>query len=120
MWHALTTILAVIAALTLFQSATLIIGGHIFKEALAGFYGMFPEWWQRMLVVIIPLSGVGNLLAVYAFQKPVVAGIAFLIIGLWSPLIIAAIIDRTTYGVAEYALVAAISILGLALGVRLT
>lgn len=115
----LSTVIAVVAALTLFQTATLLIGGHIFKDPLAPFYATFPEWWQRMLIVIIPLSGIGNLLAVYAFQNPIIAGVAFLVVGLWSPLIIAAVIDRTTYGLAEFALVGAISILGIVLGARL-
>lgn len=115
----LSTIAAVVAALTLFQSATLIIGGHIFKDALAPFYNAFPDWWARMLIVIIPMSGVGNLLAVYAFQLPVVAGITFLIVGLWSPLIASAIIEGNSYQPADYGLVVAISLLGLTLGFRL-
>ena len=120
MIHTLSTVTAVIVALTLFQSATLVIGGHVLKDALSPFYEAFPEWWQRMLIVIVPLSGVGNLFAVYAFQNPIVAGITFMIVGLWSPLIVANIIGRTSYGPMELAIVVAISILGLTLSLRLS
>lgn len=120
MYQTLNTVFAASAAIILYQTATLLIGGHIFKEALTGFYDAFPEWWQRMLIVIIPLSGVGNLLATYAFQNPIVAGITFLVLGLWSPLMISSIVDSTHYGLGDLALVAAISVLGLMLGFRLS
>lgn len=119
MFQAISTVLSVFFALALFQTATLVIGGHIAKDMLGFFYQMFPEWWQRMLIVIIPLSGLGNIFAVYAFQNPVVAGVTFLIAGLWSPLIIAAIIDRASYGATEFLIVGLITALGIILGFKL-
>jgi hypothetical protein len=115
----LFTISAVACALLLFQTATLVIGGHIAKDLLAGFYDAFPQWWQRMLIVIIPLSGLGNLFAVYAFQAPYVAGVSFLVMGLWSPIIMASIIDGRGFATADLFIMIAISCLGLWLGVRL-
>lgn len=115
----LTTVGAVAVALVLFQTTTLVIGGHILKQFLDGFYQAFPEWWQRMLIVIIPLSGIGNLFAAYAFQQPFVAGVAFLVLGMWTPLAAAAVIDGRLPDPTALALMAVITILAIALGVRL-
>lgn len=116
----LQTISAVLIALVLFQSATLIIGGHIAKEFLQGFYQTFPHWWSRMLIVIIPLSGIGNIFAVLAYQQPVVAGISFLVIGLWSPIIMASIIGNNEFDGGNLALMISISTLGIWLGLRMS
>jgi len=119
MFHIAYTIMLVTIAVALYQTATLVIGGHILKDTLAPFYSSLPEWWQRMLIVIIPLSGVGNLLATQAFQKPVIAGVTFLVVGLWAPLIAANIIRNTNYTITDLLIIGAISILGLILGVRI-
>ena len=107
-------------ALVLFQTATLVIGGHFAKGLLEGFYETFPEWWQRMLIVIIPLSGIGNLLAAYAFQNPITAGVAFLVLGLWAPLLAAFSIHATRIDPVSLLLLGAITILGIVLGFRLS
>ncbi len=118
--HTIATIAAVALAVCLFQTATLIIGGHIAKGALAGFYQAFTQEWQRMLIVIIPLSGMGNLLAAYAFHNPITAGVAFLVLGLWAPLLAAFTIHGTSIDPVSFALLGCITILGIALGVRLS
>jgi hypothetical protein len=115
----LTTVGAVAMALVLFQTATLVIGGHVAKDLLAGFYDAFPQWWQRMLIVIIPLSGLGNLFAAYAFQAPVVAGVSFLVMGLWSPILMALIIEGRGFSTTDLLIMIAISCLGLWLGIRM-
>jgi len=115
----LTTVGAVAMALVLFQTATLVIGGHVAKDLLAGFYDAFPQWWQRMLIVIIPLSGLGNLFAAYAFQAPVVAGVSFLVLGLWSPILMALIIQGRGFSTTDLLIMIAISCLGLWLGIRM-
>lgn len=115
----LTTVGAVAMALVLFQTATLVIGGHVAKDLLAGFYDAFPQWWQRMLIVIIPLSGLGNLFAAYAFQAPVVAGVSFLVMGLWSPILMALIIQGRGFSTTDLLIMIAISCLGLWLGIRM-
>ena len=114
------TIASVAVALVLFQTATLVIGGHIAKELLASFYEAFPNWWQRMLIVIIPLSGIGNLFAAYAFQNPVTAGVAFLVLGLWAPILAALSIHGTRIDLVSVTILGAITVLGLVLGVRLS
>lgn len=115
----LTTVGAVAVALVLFQTATLVIGGHIAKDLLGGFYQIFPEWWQRMLIVIVPLSGLGNLFAVYAFQAPFVAGVSFLVMGLWSPVLMASIIDGRSFAISDLMIMFAISLLAIWLGIRM-
>lgn len=115
----LTTFGAVAVALVLFQTATLVIGGHVAKDLLAGFYQTFPQWWQRMLIVIVPLSGLGNLFAAYAFRVPAVAGVSFLVLGLWAPIIAATMIGGLRFGIIEIGLMTTITILGLGLGLRL-
>lgn len=115
----ISTALSVILAVTLYQTATLVIGGFVFKETLASFYDAFPHWWQRMLIVIVPLSGLGNLFAAYAFQNPIVAGVTFLVAGLWAPLIATAIIQQTSYGLINFGIVLTITALGILLGFRL-
>lgn len=119
MFKIVSTISLVLVAVALYQTATLVIGGYIAKDALSGFYAMFPQWWQRMLIVIVPLSGLGNLLAVYAFQNPIVAGVTFLVAGLWAPLIATAIIQQTSYGLINFGIVLSITALGILLGFRL-
>jgi hypothetical protein len=114
------TIGAVACALMLFQTATLVIGGHVAKDFLRVFYESFPLWWQRMLIVIIPLSGIGNLFATYAFQNPVVAGVSFLVLGLWSPIIVALIINGSRLAPTEIGILIAITLLALWLGSRLS
>jgi hypothetical protein len=118
--HTIATIAAVALAVCLFQTATLIIGGHIAKGALAGFYQAFTQEWQRMLIVIIPLSGIGNLLAAYAFQNPIIAGVAFLVLGLWAPLLAAFSIHATRIDPASFALLGMITVLAIVLGFRLS
>lgn len=120
MFQSISTVSLVLVAVALYQTATLVIGGYVAKDLLAGFYHQFPQWWQRMLIVIIPLSGLGNLLAVYAFQNPIVAGVTFLVAGLWSPLIAASIIHQTSYSFLDMAIVATITALGVLLGIRLS
>ena len=115
----LTTVGAVAIALVLFHTATLIIGGHILKESFECFYRAFPEWWQRMLIVIVPLSGLGNLFAVYAFQAPFVAGVSFLVMGLWSPILMASIIDGRSFATGDLMIMFTITCLGLWLGIRM-
>lgn len=115
----LTTVGAVAMALVLFQTATLVIGGHIAKDLLASFYDTFPQWWQRMLIVIVPLSGLGNLFAVYAFQAPFVAGVSFLVMGLWSPILMASIIDGRSFAISDLLIMFAISLLAIWLGIRM-
>ena len=115
----LLTIVSVAFALLLFQTTTLVIGGFIAKDLLSVFYDALPYWWQRMLVVIIPLSGVGNLFATYAFQNPVVAGVSFLVMGLWAPIIAAAVISGSRPDAPEICIMIAISLLALWLGARL-
>lgn len=114
------TIGSVVIALALFQTATLIIGGHIAKELLAAFYALFPNWWQRMLIVIVPLSGIGNIFAAYAFQNPVVAGVSFLVLGLWAPLLSAISIQGGRIDLVSLSLLGAITALGIILGMRLS
>ncbi|MEE4212575.1 MAG: hypothetical protein V2I43_25295 [Parvularcula sp.] len=115
----LTTVGAVVVALVLFQTATLVIGGHIAKGFLGSFYEMVPQRWLRMLIVIVPLSGLGNLFAAYAFQSPIVAGVSFLILGLWAPICAAILIEGRTFAPTDILLMLAISLLGLWLGFRL-
>ena len=115
----LTTVGAVAMALVLFQTATLVIGGHLAKDFLSGFYQTFPEWWQRMLIVIVPLSGLGNLFAAYAFQAPFVAGVSFLVMGMWSPVLMASIIGGRSFAPGDLAIMFAISLLAIWLGVRM-
>ncbi|MFQ6550596.1 hypothetical protein AADZ90_021850 [Aestuariibius sp. 2305UL40-4] len=114
----LITIGAVALAIALFQSATLVIGGYIGKDTFASFYEAFPQWWQRMLIVILPLPGIGNLLAAYAFQNPIVAGVSFLVLGMWAPLIAAMIIEGHRYDTLSLCLALAISLLGIWLGMH--
>lgn len=120
MFQIVSTMMAVLCATALFQTATLVIGGHIAKDALSFFYEMFPEWWQRMLIVIVPLPGIGNLLAAYAFQNPVVAGVSFLVSGLWAPLITASLIHNKSYTLTDLLIVVVITTLALILAYRLT
>lgn len=114
------TVGAVGLSVCLFQTATLVIGGHIAKDLLSGFYDAFPQQWQRMLIVIIPLSGIGNLFAAYAFQNPITAGVAFLVLGLWAPLIAALAIHGSRIDLISLSLVGVISALGVMLGMRLS
>jgi len=117
---ALPSFLLVGCAVTLFQLATLIIGGYIEADFLGGFYKTFPEWWQRMLIVIIPLSGIGNLFAAQAYANPTVAGVSFIVFGNWSALVAASIINKTDYQWPEFLLVFMISLLALWLAIRIS
>ena len=116
----IVTVGAVALALGLFQTATLVIGGHLAKGVLGGFYTLFPEEWQRMLIVIVPLSGIGNMFAAYAFQNPVIAGVSFLVLGLWAPLLSALSIQGMRVDLVSLSLLGAISVLGIILGMRLS
>ncbi|ARE38846.1 hypothetical protein RGUI_0705 [Rhodovulum sp. P5] len=119
MVQTLIAITAVAMAVTLFQTSVLLIGGFIGKEMLAPFYRAVPTWWQRMLLVIIPLSGTGNLLAAYAFRiDPMAAGVGLAVFGIWTRLVGGVIVQGKPLDAVSLGLVAAITLLGLALGLR--
>lgn len=118
--ESLKTIFAVAFALALFQTSTLIIGGLIAKDALDWFYTMFPHWWQRMLVVIIPLSGIGNLFAAYAFQSPLLAGSVFLVLGMWAPVIASWFVAGARPDGDVLLIMVCITLLGVLLGIRMS
>ena len=108
-----STIALSAVAIVLFQTSTLVIGGYLAKDLLAPFYQTFPEWWQRMLLVILPLPGLGNLLAAQAFTNPIVAGISFLVFGNWAVLIAATYIGNAQFDAVSIKLVVAISLLAI-------
>lgn len=116
----LPTIGSVAGAIILFQLATLIIGGFIMQDYLSFFYEAFPKWWQRMLIVIIPLSGLGNIFAVHAYASPIVAGISFVVFGNWAAVISATIIGRISFALPDMLLLVAISVLAIWLAVRIS
>ena len=116
----MSTVALSAAAVTLFQASVLIIGGDLAEKALSGFYDAFPHWWQRMLIVLLPLPGFGNLLAAQAYANPTVAGASFIIFGNWAALVAASIINKTSYQWPEFLLVFMISLLALWLAIRIS
>lgn len=115
-----STIALSAAAVTMFQTATLIIGGKLAEELLEPFYLAVPQWWQRMLIVILPLPGFGNLLAAQAYMNPFVAGISFLIFGNWAALIAAAYIGDIQFDMPSIGLIVTISVLAILLAIRIS
>jgi len=114
-----STIALSAGAVALFQCATLVIGGHIAKETLEPFYSTFPHWWQRMLIVLLPLPGFGNLLAASAYTNPYVAGASILVFTAWATLASSAYIGSAKIDPTNVGLAAAISVLAIWFAVRL-
>lgn len=110
----------IFGAIVLFQMAVLFINGALAPTQLQMVYDHFPESWQRMLLVLLPLLGVGNLLVASAFQNAKIAFPAIMFFQVCAAGLTYCYIEKTWLSITDTTLLLIISVLIVVLAVRIS